>query len=233
MSRHTAETVSPLPRSLLFRVMLFLAAAACLVFLLAVVAYVDVSLRYRSRIVGAEEVTPRPLAIVLGAGVYPSGRLTPVLADRMRTAIALYQAGKVQKLLLSGDNSVVEYNEPARMGDFARDQGLPESALAYDYAGRRTYDSCWRARHIFGQTQVVVVTQAFHLPRALYLCQQLGLDAVGVAADRRFYTAAPFWVVREALARIGAWLDVHFLHPQPIGGPSIDIFAGDYIGRVD
>lgn len=218
---------------MLRKAMLFLLAAVCLVILLAIVAYLDVTLRYRSRIVSAEALDSRPLAMVLGAGVYPSGRLTPVLADRMRTAIGLYQAGKVQKLLLSGDNSVVEYNEPARMGDFARDQGLPESALAYDYAGRRTYDSCWRARHIFGQTQVVVVTQAFHLPRALYLCQQLGLDAVGVAADRRFYTAAPFWAGREVLARIGAWIDIHLLHPQPIGGPPIDVFARNYRGRVD
>jgi SanA protein len=193
--------------------------------LLALIAYLDVSLRYRNRIVKAEDVDQRPVAIVLGAGVYPSGRLTPVLADRMRTAIDLYQAGKVQKLLLSGDNSVIEYNEPARMGDFARDHGLPEAALAYDYAGRRTYDSCWRSRHIFGQRRVVIVTQAFHLPRALYLCQQMGVDAVGVAADRRFYTAAPFWAVREALARITAWLDVHLLHPQPVGGPPIDLFA--------
>ncbi len=213
--------------------MVFLGAAALLVCLLALVAYLDVTLRYRSHVVSAEAVEPRPLAIVLGAGVYPSGRLTPVLADRMRTAIDLYQAGKVQKLLLSGDNSVLEYNEPARMGDYARDQGMPESALAYDYAGRRTYDSCWRARHVFGQTQVVLVTQAFHLPRALYLCQQMGLDAVGVAADQRFYRAAPFWAMRETLARIGAWLDVHLLHPQPIGGPTIDLFARDYNGRVD
>lgn len=220
-------------RARLHKAMLLALALAGFASLLALVAYLDVSLRYRSRIVSAEEVERRPVAIVLGAGVYPSGRLTPVLADRMRTAIDLYQAGKVQKLLLSGDNSVVEYNEPARMGDFARDQGLPEAALAYDYAGRRTYDSCWRARHIFGQRQIVIVTQAFHLPRALYLCQQLGVDAVGVAADRRFYTAAPFWTVRESLARITAWLDVHLLHPQPIGGPPIDLFAQDDNRSID
>ena len=83
----------------------------------------------------------------------------------MSTAIALYQAGKVDKLLLTGDNSSLYYNEPGHMGEYARSQGVPESALAYDYAGRRTYDSCWRARHIFGQERVVLVTQDFHLPR--------------------------------------------------------------------
>ncbi len=211
------------PRSLLRRVMLLLALALALAFLLVLVAYGDVTLRYRGRILSADQVAARPVAIVFGAGVYPSGRLTPVLADRMRTAIRLYKTGKASKLLLTGDNSVAHYNEPARMGDFARDQGLPDSALAYDYAGRRTYDSCWRARHIFGQERVILVTQAFHLPRALYLCQQLGLDAVGVAADQRFYTAAPFWAIREALARVQAWFDIHLLHPQPIGGEPIDI----------
>lgn len=213
--------------------MLFLVFVPLVVVALALIAYLDVTLRYRSHILSSEEVEQQAVAVVFGAGVYPSGRLTPVLADRMRTAIDLYKAGKVQKLLLSGDNSVIDYNEPARMGDFARDQGLPESALAYDYAGRRTYDSCWRAQHIFGQKRVILVTQAFHLPRALYLCQQMGLEAVGVAADQRFYTAAPFWALREALARVGAWLDVHLLHPQPIGGDPIDLFAHDYQGRPD
>lgn len=211
------------PRPTLRRAMLLLAFALALVIFPALAAYGDVTLRYRDRILSADRVAARPVAIVFGAGVYPSGRLTPVLADRMRTAIRLYEAGKAGKLLLTGDNSVAHYNEPARMGDFARDQGMPDSALAYDYAGRRTYDSCWRARHIFGQERVILVTQAFHLPRALYLCQQLGIDAIGVAADQRFYTAAPFWTIREALARVQAWFDIHLLHPQPIGGEPIDI----------
>lgn len=193
--------------------------------LLAVFAYLDVSGRDRHRIFTAETVASRPAALVLGAGVYPSGRLSIVLSDRMNTAISLYEAGKVERLLLSGDNSVDHYNEPARMGEYALAAGLPATALAYDFAGRRTYDSCWRARHIFGLDQVIVVTQAFHLPRALYLCQQAGIDAVGVVADQRAYQFARWFAFREAFARVQAWLDVHLLHPQPIGGPPIDIFA--------
>ncbi|MCO6451035.1 MAG: YdcF family protein [Caldilineales bacterium] len=196
-------------------------------------AYLDVTLRYRGLILQPAEVSKRPAAIVFGAGIYPSGRLSAVLADRMNTAIGLYQNGAVEKLLLTGDNSLVEYNEPGRMGDYARQVGLPEAALAYDYAGRRTYDSCYRARHIFGLDRVVLVTQRFHLPRALYICRQLGVDAVGVAADERNYRLAGWFALRESFARVAAWADIHFLHPEVIGGEPIDIFAPGYVGRVE
>ncbi len=195
--------------------------------------YLDVSWRYRDRVRTPETLEPRPVALIFGAGVYPDGRLSPMLADRVETGVSLYRAGKVQKLLMSGDNRVLTYNEPWHMGDYAVAHGVPESALAFDYAGRRTYDSCWRAKHIFGLEEVVVVTQGFHLPRALYLCQSMGLDAVGVAADRRAYPRRVLvWLhLREVLARIWAWLDIHWLHPQPVGGDPIDIFAPDYRGR--
>lgn len=200
----------------------------------AAYAYLDVTLRYRGRIVMPEAVEHRPVAIVFGAGVYPDGRLSPMLADRVLTAVDLYQAGKVDKLLMTGDNSIVTYNEPWHMADYAIAQGVPEADIAFDYAGRRTYASCWRAKHIFGLDQVVLVTQRFHLPRALYLCQSVGLDAVGVAADRRdYYLANTRSTLREIPARIKAWLDVHLLHPSAIGGDPIDIFSPDYQGRYE
>ena len=123
----------------------------------------------------ALEVPSSPTAIVLGAGYLPSGRLSSALADRMDTAIALYQAGKVNKLLLTGDNRVADYNEPAAMAAYAQARGVPREDLVLDYAGRRTYDSCYRASVIFGAEQAILVTQDFHLPRALYTCNQLGL----------------------------------------------------------
>ena len=205
-----------------------LGAMALASIFLAIFAYLDVSLRARDRILPPAEIEPRQAALVLGAGIYPNGQLTTVLADRVRTAVDLYDQGKVEKLLMSGDNRFVHYNEPARMGDFARGLGLPPSALAYDYAGRRTYDSCYRARHIFGLERVVVVTQAFHLPRALYLCQSVGLDAVGVAADRRVYRYGPWFSLREIFARLRAWWDVHIRPPAVVGGEPIDIFSPDY-----
>ena len=217
------------------RPMLFLVIAFAVVVATIVYAYLDVSFRYRDRILPPEEVDPRPVAIVFGAGVYPGGRLSPMLADRVATGVALYEAGKVQKLLMTGDNSIPTYNEPWHMADYAIGLGAPEKAIAFDYAGRRTYDSCWRAKHIFGLERVVLVTQRFHLPRAIYLCQAMGLDAVGVAADRRVYPRRTLaWLtLREVLARVRAWLDVHLLKPQPIGGDPIDIFSPDYKGRYE
>ena len=212
----------------------FMLSILALAIIWAIYAYLDVSLRYRSHILSPEQLDHRPVALVLGAGVYPDGRLSPMLADRVQTAVDLHQQGKVDKLLMSGDNSIKTYNEPWHMADYAISLGVPEDDIAFDYAGRRTYASCWRAKHIFGLDSVVIVTQRFHLPRALYLCQSLGLDAVGVAADRRDYGLAnPRYSIREIPARVKAWLDVHLLHPAVIGGDPIDIFSPDYQGRYE
>ncbi len=179
----------------------------------------------RDRIVTVDDAPPRPVAVVFGAAVYPGGRPSPVLEDRVRTAVALYHAGKVRKILMSGDNRTVHYNEPAAMMALARALGVPEDALAPDYAGRRTYDTCWRARHIFGLREVILVTQRFHLPRAIYLCRALGLDPIGVPADRRTYRGA-WWFggAREFIARLRAWWDVHLWAPPVVGGEPIPLF---------
>ncbi|MGD9048319.1 MAG: ElyC/SanA/YdcF family protein [Anaerolineae bacterium] len=168
-------------------------------------------------------VPPEPVGIVFGAGVWPGGRLSHALADRMETAVALYQAGKVNKLLLSGDNRFADYNEPAAMARYASERGVPEEDLVLDYAGRRTYDSCYRARDIFGVERAVLVTQAFHLPRALYTCQRLGLEGAGVVADRRQYSRAPWYQLREVFALSRAWLDLNLSRPRPVLGDPIPV----------
>jgi SanA protein len=175
-----------------------------------------------------EGVDPRPVALVLGAGLWSDGSLTPILADRVATAAELYQAGKVQKLLCSGDNRFVDYNEPQAMKDYAVRLGIPEDDVVLDYAGRRTYDSCYRARAVFGVDGLVVVTQRFHAARAVYTCEFLGLDAVAVTADRRVYSAERVvWQTREYLALLLAWLDLNVRHPVPVlGDPEpIDLAA--------
>ena len=164
-----------------------------------------------------------PVAIVFGAGYWPSGRLSHALADRMDTAIDLYRQGKVNKLLLTGDNRFEDYNEPARMAEYAQAQGLPRGDLVLDYAGRRTYDSCYRAGAIFGVERAVLVTQAFHLPRALYTCDRLGLEAVGVEADRREYVRALWYHLREVPALTRAWLDLNLTKPLPVLGDAIPV----------
>jgi len=181
--------------------------------------------KYRDRIYTcAEDVPPRFVAIVPGAGLWPDGSLTPVLADRVATAADLYHAGTVQKLLCSGDNRFVDYNEPQRMLEYAVSLGVPEEAIVLDYAGRRTYDSCYRARDIFGLERVVVVTQRFHAARVLNLCDALGVDAVAVLADQQDYTIRRVtWETREYPALALAWWDVNVRHPLPVLGEPLPI----------
>jgi SanA protein len=168
-------------------------------------------------------VTPRPVAIVFGAGIHPDGRLSPMLRDRMDTAIDLYRAGLVRKLLVSGDNRFVTYDEPGRMYDYAVAHGLPPDDVVRDYAGRRTYDTCYRAQAIFGVTRAILVTQRFHLPRALFTCRNLGVDAMGFSADRRIYFSNPYYRLRDAFATLRAWWDVTIAHPKPVLGPKEEI----------
>jgi SanA protein len=174
----------------------------------------------------AAEVPTRPVAIVFGAGLWRNGTATPVLQDRVETAANLYFAGKVEKLLMSGDNRFVDYNEPAVMRQLALSLGVPDGAIVLDYAGRRTYDTCYRAKAIFGVNEAILVTQAFHLPRAIYLCNHLGVDSVGVDADLRIYPKSSllYWNARELLATVAALWDVNIGHPVPVLGDKEPIF---------
>ena len=186
-------------------------------------AWVDA--RYTAVIHRIGDAPPRRVAIVLGARVYPSGNLSGMLRDRVDTAVELYKADKVDKLLMTGDNSQLDYNEPDAMKAYAVAQGVPAADIQPDYGGRRTYDSCYRARAIFQVKSAIVVTQAFHLPRALFLCDHLGIDAVGVVADRRPYDPRSIaWSeTRELPALITALLDVIRRAPPPVLGEPIPL----------
>ncbi len=184
------------------------------------------TLRYRGSIYTDPETVPRrPVALVFGAGYWPDGTPSDILRDRVAAAAELYRAGRVQKLLFSGDNRFVYYNEPEKMREVALSLGIPDEAIVLDYAGRRTYDTCYRARDIFGLREVVVVTQRYHLPRALYTCQRLGLDAVGYVADRRPYIHIRRYQAREIPALWLAWWDLWVRRPVPILGEPIPIVA--------
>jgi len=130
-----------------------------------------------------DTVPNRPVALVFGAEIYPNSTPSPMLADRVAAAARLYRAGKVKALLFSGDNHVANYNEPEAMREYAITLGVPDNAIVLDYAGFRTYDSCYRARAIFKVTSAILVTQAFHLDRALLICKSLGITSIGMAAD--------------------------------------------------
>jgi SanA protein len=165
------------------------------------------------------------VAIVFGAGVWRGSKPSPVLYDRVATAASLYHAGKARKLLMSGDNRFKNYNEPGVMKETAMRLGVPEEAIVLDFAGRRTYDSCYRAREIFGVRNAVLVTQDFHLERALYLCDALGIDSVGVRADQREYPRGRYlwWSLREVPATVAAWGDLNILRPTPVLGEKLPI----------
>jgi SanA protein len=180
----------------------------------------------KSQILTSEQVPAERVAIVFGAGLWRDGSPTPVLRDRVAQAAELFFAGKVEKLLMSGDNSHLNYNEPQAMREYALSLGVPEQAIVLDYAGRRTYDTCYRARHIFGVKKAILVTQSFHLPRALYICNNLDIQVNGVASDLRTYPrrSLTFWNLREVPATLVAFWEVHITRPLPILGNPEPIF---------
>lgn len=164
------------------------------------------------------DVPAAPVALVLGAQVYPSGRPSPFLADRLDLAKRLYDAGKVRVILVSGDNMAVEYNEPDAMRDYLITAGVPASQVVADYAGFDTYDSCVRAQRVFGVSELIVVTQSYHLPRAVATCRRLGLEASGVGDDRARGTEA--WrrgAIRDQVAAVKTVIDLA-TRRQPVLG---------------
>lgn len=208
--------------------------AFCAAFLLALGATMLVSaasfvvwtltFRFEERLFSTLESVPsRSAALVFGAGYWADGTPSDVLKDRVAAAVGLLQAGKVRKLIFSGDNRTMDYNEPGKMREYALSLGCPPDAIVLDYAGRRTYDSCYRAQAIFGQQQVILVTQRYHLPRALYICEGLHMDAVGYVADRRQYVHIRSYWLREVPALCLAWADRWLRHPVPVLGDPIPI----------
>jgi SanA protein len=173
-----------------------------------------------------EDVPTSRVAIVFGAGLKSDGTVTRILRDRVNAAIQLYEAGKVEKILFSGDNRVVEYNEPAAMYQHAIEQGIPAEDLVLDYAGRRTYDTCYRANEIFQVEDAILVTQRFHLPRALFLCNNMGVKSTGYSADLSYYfkSSRVIWNIREIPATFVAIFDAWFRKPIPVLGDPLPIF---------
>jgi vancomycin permeability regulator SanA len=167
-----------------------------------------------------DEVPAAPVALVLGAKVYPNGTPSPYLAARLDLAHRLYSAGKVRVVLVSGDNMAKEYNEPDAMRTYLINAGMPAEAVVTDYAGFDTYDSCARALRIFGVEQLIVVTQSYHLPRAVATCRALGVDATGVGDDRvrRFSRAWIQGVLRDQLACVKTVIDL-VTRREPVLGP--------------
>lgn len=162
--------------------------------------------------------------LILGAGVYSNKTLTPILQDRVDTAISVYKQGLATKILVSGDNSKLSYNEVVPVHEYLVSAGIPASDIFLDYAGFDTYDSMYRARTIFQVESVIVVTQAFHLPRAVYIAQALGIKAQGIETQGTDGTSMNY--LREVPADIKAFIDIAFKSKPTYEGEIIPI-TGD------
>jgi SanA protein len=172
----------------------------------------------------AEVPNDNSVAIVLGAKVWDDGSLSHALLDRVTTGVELYKAGKVKKLLMSGDNPSADYDEPTAMKGEAIKQGIPEADIVLDFAGRRTYDTCYRAKEVFDVKKAVIVSQEFHLPRSIYLCQNIGVESIGIVANRRNYLGERYWAFREFFSVFSAWFEMNFIPFEPVSGKKEPIF---------
>lgn len=172
-----------------------------------------------------DELPIKPVAIVFGAGVYGE-RPSRVLAERIQGAVSLHERELTEKYLFTGDNSSINYDEVTVMQEYAVNNGIPSAAITLDYAGFSTYESCFRAKEIFGVTSAILVSQEFHLPRAVYICRQLGIDAVGLAVTDWLYEPngrrprglsilESRYRVREILATVKALWELHITQPEP------------------
>lgn len=205
----------------------FVFICACVSLILLGLSRIAMIFSARENTFDLASIPAAQVALVPGAGITADDRPTLALRDRIDGAIELYRAGKVQKIVMSGDNSSIYYNEPGAMANYAIEQGIPESDIVLDYAGRRTYDTCYRAKEIFGLDSVIITTQKYHLPRMVFLCEQFGLNTTGIPVKQSDYILNRYmlWNVREVLATLAAYLDIYILKPEPILGSPEPIFT--------
>ncbi len=185
-----------------------------LVIILAINGYVV--FKYRERIITVEEAKAKDVdcILVLGAAVWGGTRPSPMLQDRLDKGIELYNQGASPRMLMSGDHGGQYYDEVNVMKNYAMDAGIEDSHIFMDHAGFSTYESMIRAKEVFEVDSVIIVTQGYHLSRALYVANELGLEAYGVASDPRKYNGQFYRDLREMAARVKDF-GTALLKPQP------------------
>ena len=205
---------------------LLVAVVLCVV----IIVYIDIS-TYRYIYQRGETPPKEQVALVPGASVASNGTLSPVLKERADKAAELYEAGIVSKILVTGDNSTLQYDEVYPVGKYLLALGIPQQDIFLDYAGFDTYSSMYRARSVFGVTSVLIVSQEYHLPRAVFIARSLGMNAYGVDASQG--EKYLLYSLREIPASIKAALDLMFARvPKylgtqfPIGGSSMQTWVG-------
>ena len=192
-----------------------LVLAAVLTVWLTNAAVVRVAAQYTYAIEAVDELPEADCVMVLGALVFDDEQLSGVLQDRMDTAIAIYEAGKADVLLLSGDHGQTDYDEVNAMMDYAIFRGVPKEDIFLDHAGFSTYESMYRARDVFCVESMIIVTQQVNLDRAIYDAHKLGLTAYGVNSDKHVYGNETQQALREMLARVKDYFYVNVFLPEP------------------
>lgn len=172
--------------------------------------------RYNERIYALENAPGKITAIVFGAGLRRDGTPTTVLADRVTTAVSLYREGKVDRILMSGSIRGDTYNEPNAMRSLAIKLGVPSQDILTDTGGTRSFNTCQRAHQEFRIEEALLVSQRFHLPRALLICDAIGLSAEGVTSDLHPYRSRILWELREIPATLRALWDAFTIKNQLI-----------------
>jgi SanA protein len=195
-------------------IILLIASALALACLLIINAYVKSSVK--GKMITADEGVEleADCILVLGAGVWDDGRPSHMLEDRLLQGIELYKNGVSNRLLMSGDHGRKEYDEVNVMKQFAIDRNVASEHIFMDHAGFSTYESLYRAKDIFEASKIIIVTQEYHLYRALYIAEKLGLKAYGVASEPRQYVGQEYRELREVLARVKDFFAVVF-KPEP------------------
>lgn len=218
-------------KKMFIRVLFWLIFAAVILTLTVVGINLYIVIKEKSRIISLEEADKfqADCIVVLGAGIRDDGSPTWMLEDRIKIGDKLYQNHAADKIIMSGDHGRENHDEVNTMKSYAMGEGIPSEDIFMDHAGFETYDSLYRARDIFGAKKVIIVTQEYHLYRALYIADQLGLDARGVTSDLRFYSKKmAYWKFREYLARVKSFVKC-ITQPEPkYLGDTIDLsVSGD------
>lgn len=187
---------------------------------------------YKKYIYNIEDIPKgKDAIIVLGAGVKNDGTPSDILADRLETSIEVYNEDTAGALILSGDHGREEYNEVGAMKEYVLKKNIDESIVFMDHAGFSTYDTMYRSKEIFKVKSAIIVTNEYHLPRALYIARKLGIEAYGVKSDKRGYQLMDSYKKREVLAKIKDFAYVNILKPEPkFLGESIPVSTSD--GRL-
>jgi vancomycin permeability regulator SanA len=185
-----------------------------LLFLVIIGVHIVVFSRDSITYTTVDSVPTTTVTVVLGGGMTSPGMMSEMQADRVLQAVALYRAGKTERIIMSGDDGALRNDEVTFMKQLAIDEGVPASDIDIDPHAYRTYLTCYRAKHEFRLDRMVVITQSFHLPRTLYLCNALGIDTIGLSSDLKPYSHLWKAYVREVFARVKAVLEVEVVKPE-------------------